>query len=79
MSNGYWKDDGDGQSFTLWDSKEDYDRDSADMMGQIDFRTHPQSFRKLWRAIAYKGENMVVGWLNSQEKAITFVDRELTV
>src|SRR6266567_4321383 len=27
MNNGYWKDDGDGQSFTLWDSKEDYDRD----------------------------------------------------
>jgi len=73
MSNGYWKDDGDGQSYSLWSSKEAYENDRAELIGQVDFMEYPKAFKKLWKAIAFKGNQVIESWLNDRDKAMLFV------
>lgn len=77
MSTGYWNNDGDGQSFSLWNSQEAYEDDRAELIGQIDYKEHPKAFKRLWRAIAYNGSDVIESWLNDREKAMSFVNEAL--
>ena len=79
MNKGYWKDDGDGRSYSLWSSKEEYNINRAHLLGQIDLREHPKAFRWLWRATAYKGNTVIETWLNDPEKAMLFVNEALAL
>ena len=73
---GYWKDDGDGLSYSLWESKETYDNFCADTWGQVDLMMHPTTFTKKWRAIAYKlNDSLITDWFTDRDSAIAFVNR----
>jgi hypothetical protein len=78
MSKGWWHDDGDGKSFTLWSSEEEYERYSAEAYGQVDYMLNMVSGRRGWHARAAISEDYPsIGWFKNAELAMQAVNKVL--
>ena len=73
----FWNDDGDGRSYTLWDSKTNYDAGNSLMLGQIDLLIHPGTWKRKWRATTFTEDGgLIQDWFTDKEVAMAFVVRE---
>ena len=71
---GWWHDDGEGLSYTLWSSQYEYNNYTADMNGYVDNLLNPKTHMRCWRAfVAVRNEYPCLGWYSTAEKAMQAV------